>query len=100
MAGFVFDPAGVEAVLEDLRKLREDLVEDSGLVRHLVEVTGPKDVPASELMASPARSSGVVFRTHNEELRAFVDRYIDKLTASRDEYLRADGNGQDRFERG
>ncbi|ONI92210.1 hypothetical protein ALI22I_05330 [Saccharothrix sp. ALI-22-I] len=100
MAGFVFDPAGVEAVLEDLRKLRDDLLEDVSLARYLVEVTGPRGVPASELMTNSARFSGEMFRVHNEELRSFVDRYIGKLTASRDEYLRADENGRDEFERG
>lgn len=99
MTEFVFDRDGVEAVLGDLRRLREDLVADLGIAQRLVEVVGPGDEPASELMANAARSSGKAFQTHNKDLLSFVDRYIVALTASRDQYFHADENGREQFER-
>lgn len=95
MTGFVFDPADVEAVLKDWYSLREELREDEKLARPMARVVGPGEEPASWAMARLAAMSGFSFLRHNKEMRAFVDRYIAALTASRDEYLSADEAAHD-----
>jgi len=99
VVGFVFDPAGVETVLKDLRQLHQDLLTDVDMARPLVEVTGPGREPASWRMANAAVLSGEAFQTHNVQLRTFVQQYITALVAARDEYLRRDEDARDQFER-
>jgi hypothetical protein len=95
MTGFVFDPAGVEAVLKDWYELKEELRFDKELAEPMIHVVGPGEEPASWSMAMRAAMSGACFLRHNKEMRAFVDQYIAALTASRDEYLSADEAARD-----
>jgi hypothetical protein len=99
MAGFVFDQAGVKAMLKEWRALREELRKDEELAMPMVQVIGPGEEPASWRMARRAALSGASFLRHNMAMRAFVDRYIAALTASRDEYLSVDDVVRDSYPR-
>jgi hypothetical protein len=99
VVGFVFDPVGVEAVLKEWRVLQEELRRDEELAMPMVGVVGPGEEPASWLMARRAALSGASFLHHNMAMRAFVDRYVAALTASRDEYLSVEDTVRDSYPR-
>jgi hypothetical protein len=100
MAGFVFDLNGIEAVLKDWEELGRELDEDKRIAAPMIDVVGPGDEPASWRVERRAEMSGVGFLLHNVEMRRYVNRYIEALTASRDAYLRSDESGRGSFTRG
>ena len=97
MAGFVFDPAGIEAALKDWHALRDELVADEKLAAPLASVAGPGEEPASWGVSRQAARAGASFLRHNAALRTLVEHYIAALTASRDDYLAAEAAGHRTF---
>lgn len=99
VTGFVFDLAGIDAVLKRWRALREELREDEKVAQPLHQVVGPGEEPASWGVADNAASAGKSFLHHHQEMCEVVARYIDALTASRNAYLAAEQANTDAMER-
>ena len=99
MTGFVFDLAGVDAVLKRWLALQEELREDEKVAQPLHQVVGPGDEPASWDVAWDAVRAGGSFLRHHQEMREVVARYVDALTASRNAYLAAEQANTDAMER-
>jgi hypothetical protein len=99
MTGFVFDPAGVEAVLREWQALRDDLCEDTNLAVELANVVAPGHETASWDMARHAVRSGEAFQRHNMAMVEVVGQYINALTAARDDYLATEAAAGDAYRR-
>lgn len=95
--GFLFTPDELDSVLAKWERLHADLREDGRQIAALTSIEGPGDEQASENSAGRANDSGSSFMRHHDRMVEAVGDYIDRLKASRLNYLTRDESAEHMF---